>query len=185
MKFIYSIAASLLLCLSSGTVLSDQNNPALDGLFVDLKRAPTPVAASKTASAIWDIWIYHESDDDINKLMQIGMSAMQSGNLRLADRLFTDAIALDGAFAEAWNKRATVRFQLGLFARSRADIAETLKLEDRHFGALAGLGIVEIHLDNPEAALRAYKAALALYPQMSDVESIIEKLEKQVLGQPL
>ena len=167
------------------SALADQSNPELDSLFLDLQNAPTPSSAANTASEIWDIWTNHESNEDINRLMQEGLNAMRFGDLRLADRLFSDVIALDPNFAEGWNKRATVRFQLGMFERSRADIAETLRLEDRHFGALAGLGIVELHLSNPEAALRAYQAALALYPQMQDVLPIIKALEEQVLGQPL
>ena len=185
MKYRLSIATALLSCMLHTSVLADQSNPALDALFLDLQKAPTPSSAANTASEIWDIWTNHESNEDINRLMQEGLNAMRFGDLKLADRLFSDVIALDPNFAEGWNKRATIRFQLGMFERSRADIAETLRLEDRHFGALAGLGLVELHLSNPEAALRAYQAALALYPQMKDVLPIIKALEEQVLGQPL
>ena len=187
MKSRYSIVAAYLICLSSGTSLADQNDPALAGLFDNLKRAPTSEAAEMIVQDIWEIWLQHESEtnSDINRLMKQGILAMQYGDLRLADRFFSDVISLDENFAEAWNKRATVRFQLGLFPESRADIAETLKLEDRHFGALAGLGLVEIHLANPKAALRAYKAALDIHPQMQGISDIIDTLEKQVLGQAL
>ena len=185
MRFQLSIATAFATCFLYSAAWADQTNPALDALFVELKDAQTPVAAANTANTIWEIWTIHESDDDINRLMKDGLKAMQYGDLRLADKLFSDVISLDPNFAEGWNKRATIRFQLGLFEKSRADIAETLRLEERHFGALAGLGIVEIHLENPSAALRAYKAALALYPQMQNIVPIIEMLEEQVLGQPL
>jgi len=185
MRFRLSIATAFATCFLYSAAWADQTNPALDALFVELKDAQTPVAAANTANTIWEIWTTHESDDDINRLMKDGLKAMQYGDLRLADKLFSDVISLDPNFAEGWNKRATIRFQLGLFEKSRADIAETLRLEERHFGALAGLGIVEIHLENPSAALRAYKAALALYPQMQNIVPIIEMLEEQVLGQPL
>ena len=135
MRFRLSIATALATCFLYNAAWADQNNPALDALFVELKDAQTPVAAANTANTIWEIWTNHESDDDINRLMNDGLKAMQYGDLRLADRLFSDVISLDPNFAEGWNKRATIRFQLGLFEKSRADIAETLRLEERHFGA--------------------------------------------------
>jgi len=188
MMFKISIASGLLaasLSLTSVSGWADQNHPDLPDLFQDLQAASTAEGAARTASEIWRLWIYHDTNDDVNRLMQQGISAMESGDLRLADRLFTDIIALEPAFAEGWNKRATVRFQMGRFQASRQDIAEVLKREERHFGALAGLGLVELHLQNPEAALQAYQAALSIYPKMTAIQSIIQSLEEQLRGQML
>lgn len=183
-----SIARALIaatLSFTPASLWADQNHPDLPDLFRDLQAAGNAESAAQTASEIWRLWIYHETNDDVNRLMQMGILAMESGDLRLADRLFTDIIGLDPAFAEGWNKRATVRFQMGQFQASRQDIAEVLKREQRHFGALAGLGLVELHLRNPEAALQAYQAALAIYPKMTSIESIIQSLEEQLRGQML
>ena len=90
----------------------------------------------------------------------------------------------DNEFAEAWNKRATVLFFLGEFERAKLDIAKTLELENNHFGALAGLGMVEIHLGNPKAALRAYRRATMINPHLKDVKEAILRLEKELKGLP-
>ena len=52
-------------------------------------------------------------------------------------------------FAEGWHKRATVHFLLGNYPVSIKDIKETVTLEPPHFGALAGLGLIYLHLGNP------------------------------------
>jgi len=47
---------------------------------------------------------------------------------------------------------------------------------------LAGLGLVELHLGNDEAALRAYQAAIDINPHMPDVTQIIEQLQEKLQG---
>ena len=68
-------------------------------------------------------------------------------------------INLDQNWAEAWNKRATVLYMLGEFQKSQDDIDQVLALEQRHFGALAGQGLVNIQLKNYEKAIRSYEQA--------------------------
>lgn len=171
-----------MLSVMAGPAYADQNNPALDPLFDALKHAPTQQAAAQSANEIWRIWLWHERDEIINLLMQQGITAMDFGQLQIAELVFSQIIALDPNFAEGWNKRATVRAQLGMFDHSRQDIAQVLRLERRHFGALVGLGSLELHNDDPKAALRAYKAALAIYPRMQNIIQIVKTLEKQTLG---
>ena len=66
-----------------------------------------------------------------------------------------------------------------------ADIAHTLKLEPRHFGALAGLGQVELALGNRAAALEAFNQALAIDPYLGDVAEMAEQLKKDLAGKPI
>jgi tetratricopeptide (TPR) repeat protein len=68
---------------------------------------------------------------------------------------------------------------------SMADIAHTLKLEPRHFGALAGLGQVELALGNKAAALNAFDQALAIDPYLGDVPKMAERLRKELAGKPI
>ena len=52
--------------------------------------------------------------------------------------MFDEIIAAAPHLAEGWNKRATAYYQRGDYRASLADIAETLRREPRHFGALWG-----------------------------------------------
>ena len=46
---------------------------------------------------------------------------------------------------------------MGKYKKSQDDIDEVLKLEDRHFGALSGQGLVQMKLKNYEKALSSYE----------------------------
>ena len=94
-----------------------------------------------------------------------------------ASQIFTSVIKIDPTWAEAWNKRATVLYLLKDYEGSQKDINEVLKLEDRHFGALAGQGLVNIKLKNYEKAIQSYRQALEIYPTMKSPEIMIEQIE--------
>ena len=67
---------------------------------------------------------------------------------------------------------------LGDFQKSQDDIEKVLALEQRHFGALAGQGLVNIQLKNYEKAIRSYEQAQEIYPAMKSPEIMINKIKK-------
>ena len=91
---------------------------------------------------------------------------VRNKQLSKAVKIFTEVIEEDPAWAEAWNKRATVLYMLGDYESSQEDINKVLSLEERHFGALAGQGLVNIKLENYEKAIQSYKRAQEIYPAM-------------------
>lgn len=160
---------------------ADQNHPQLDTLFAQLKQAKSFENAHALSDRIWSIWITNEKDS-INILMRQGMRAMQSGDLATAYDYFTTMTDLEPDFAEAWNKRATVLFLIGDLDGSIKDVERTLALEPRHFGALTGLGMINDALEDEEAALDAYEAALDLHPYLPDATFRAEQLRKSLEG---
>ena len=86
-------------------------------------------------------------------------------------------IEIDPDWAEAWNKRATVFYLVGQYQKSQDDIEKVLNLEKRHFGALAGQGLVNIQLKNFEKAIKSYEKALEIYPSMRSPEIMIKEIE--------
>ena len=88
-------------------------------------------------------------------------------------------------FAEAWNKRATVLYLRGRLEESVIDVKRTLKLEPRHFGALSGLGLIYLAVGQPEIALKALDAALAIHPQMPGPREKAEQLRDDLKGRKL
>ena len=55
-----------------------------------------------------------------------------------------------------------------------------MELENRHFGALAGEGLVNIQLKNYEKAIRSYKKALKIYPSMKSSGYMIQEIKKMI-----
>ena len=88
-------------------------------------------------------------------------------------------------FAEGWNARATAYFQAGEFGPSVADIAQTLRLNPRHFGALSGFGMILEETGRKDEALEVYRAALAIHPHLQGVLEAVDRLEREKSGQDL
>lgn len=183
------MALVLLLALSSGpgaiSVYADQTDPRLPGLFESLRTASDAKAAQTAAARIWRIWSDNPDNQSLSDTLSEGVVLMNAGRLRDAETLFTAVIDDDPDFAEAWNKRATVYFLMGAYDLAKRDIAQTLAREPRHFGALSGLGLVETHTGNYEAALKAYEQAAAIHPFMDGYDEIVTILKKRVQGTAL
>ena len=88
-------------------------------------------------------------------------------------------------FAEGYNSRAAAYFLAGLIGPALEDLRHVLVLEPRHYGALAGIGSVMEELGDPEAALAAYRAALAIHPHRADLHGAIARLERATEGTAL
>lgn len=152
---------------------------ALDSLFDKLQETQNPIEARQLERKIWEAWGKGETDT-LDALMQGGVTVMEKGDYRRANDIFTAMIELKPDFAEAYNKRATVRFLAEDYAGSVADIERTLKLEPRHFGALSGLGLIMERLDNLDEALKAYRRALAANPHINDGADKLKELRRKI-----
>jgi tetratricopeptide (TPR) repeat protein len=170
--------------LRSAPAPAGQNDPRLAQLFAALATAPSAGTAHTLEAEITHIWA-ESADPATQQLMRKGLSLMARHENGAALKAFDEMVAHAPDFAEGWNKRATIEFQLGDYKASMADIAHTLKLEPRHFGALAGLGQVELALGNKAAALNAFDQALAIDPYLGDVPKMAERLRKELAGKPI
>jgi tetratricopeptide (TPR) repeat protein len=108
---------------------------------------------------------------------------MQGETISESIKIFSKLIELDPNWAEAWNKRATALYLIGDYEGSQKDIDKVLELEDRHFGALAGQGLVNIKLENYEKAIESYEKAQEIYPAMQSPKIMIEQIEQLIKQQ--
>ena len=118
-------------------------------------------------------------------LLKRGRDAMEAGDLAVAIEHLTALTDHAPDFAEGWNARATAFYMAGQFGPSMTDIARTLNLNDHHFGALAGLGMILEELGRDEAAIRAYRASLAIHPHQDALHQALDRLEKKTSGRSL
>ena len=112
-----------------------------------------------------------------------GLVLVNKQKLKESVNIFSEVIKLDPNWAEAWNKRATVLYMLGEFNESQDDIDKVLALERRHFGALAGQGLVNIKLENYEKAIESYKKVKEIYPTMQSPDIMIKQIEDLIKQQ--
>ena len=155
--------------LFSCSLKADQNDARLENLFEILSKAESDIQINEVTSSIWDIW-YETNDPSIEVDFYRGLESMRTGDLIMALAFFTRVIDKNPKFAEGWNKRATVYYMLGKFNSSMMDIHETLKLEPRHFGAMDGMGLIFIHLEQFDKAIDIYDQMLKIFPNNSSTK---------------
>ena len=165
----------IVLLLFAFSIKADQNDARLENLFEILSKTESNIQINEVTSSIWDIW--HETNDpSIEEDFYRGLESMRAGDLIMSVAFFTRVIDKNPNFAEGWNKRATVYYMLGKFDASMMDIYETLKLEPRHFGAMDGMGLIFIHLEQFDQAIDIYDQMLKIFPNNSSTKQKKEML---------
>jgi tetratricopeptide (TPR) repeat protein len=156
----------------------------LDFLFGALKAAPDDETAKAVEQRIWAAWVVTRSDT-ANLLMLRVRTAIEAKDSDLAIELLDGIIKIKPDYVEAWNRRATIYYMKKDYGRSIADIREILKREPRHFGALAGLGMILQDIGDDKQALEVYRRALAVYPRIQRIPDQVKKLQEQVEGRDI
>ena len=172
----------LLILFSFNQLKAEDRKNQLNKLFNELKINNTDLVYG-TEQKIWEIWSTHPTDQFLTTRLAEGSKLVRNKQLVNAVNIFTEVIEKDPTWAEAWNKRATVLYMLGDYQSSQNDIDKVLKLEDRHFGALAGQGLVNIKLENYEKAIKSYEKAQEIYPAMQSPKIMIEQIEQLIKQQ--
>ena len=158
---------------------ADQRDSRLDELFTQLKGVESVSEAKSIEFVIWNIWV-QSGDRAVDMLMRDGVESMGRRDYQRALRSFDQIVVIAPDFAEGWNKRATLYYLLGEYGRSLEDIEKTLALEPRHFGALAGRGLVYVELQEDALALKAFEDALVINPFLPAARQNAEVLRKRL-----
>jgi tetratricopeptide (TPR) repeat protein len=156
----------------------------LDFLFGALKAAPDEASAKHVEARIWAIWMQTPSDTAA-LLMLRARAAMDAQQMDVALKLLDAVIKLRPDYVEGWNRRATLYYLKNDYTRSLADIQQVLIREPRHFGALAGLGMIMQDLGDDRRALDAFRRALAINPHLEKVPELVKTLTEKVEGRDI
>ena len=153
----------------------------LDDLFARLRLATAPAEIEALQNGIWQLWLTTD-DVALDKELEAGMRAMQAADHTSAIAAFTRIIQLQPDFAEAWNKRATAYYLRGEYRASLTDIAETLRREPRHFGALGGQASILQQLGDYPHALQVLGRLAAICPHLPGLREQQLALREQLDG---
>ena len=183
-KKILNILVVSLLFFSN--VNAEDRKSELDNLFKKLKNSQN-TQAIEIENKIWEIWEIHPSGDKqglrLTELLIQGTRLMNMQELNKAYKMFTQIIAVEPDWAEAWNKRATVLYLMDQYQSSLNDIKITLTLEPRHFGALSGQALNYIELKEYEKAIKSYRDVQKIYPIMDGAKKMIPRLQDLISDQ--
>jgi tetratricopeptide (TPR) repeat protein len=178
------------LCVAAGSTASAtdpgaaQRTARLNELFAELQSTKDEDRGRSVTAGIWQLWM-KSGRDDIDKLTQEAVAYMAAGALTTARGVLDSIVAQAPEYAEGWNKRATLLFMMHEHALSLKDIDKVLSLEPRHFGALAGQGLIHIAAERWKEALSSMRRAVAVNPFLAERTTIMPALERKVEGVPL
>lgn len=158
-------------------LLKGTREERLETLFETLRTTKNKQLGRRAERAIQKLWTQSGSDT-IDLLLAWATEAISKKQYGAALDYLDNIIRLKPGFAEGWNLRATVYFLKQDFDQSIADVERTLQLEPRHFGALAGLGIMLMDYGQRQNAHRVLKRALEINPTMKQVQDTLKKLQK-------
>jgi tetratricopeptide (TPR) repeat protein len=156
----------------------------LDFLFGALKAAPDPTSAKHVEGRIWALWTQTSSDSTM-LLMTRAKTAIEKKQPEVALKLLDKVVKLRPDYVEGWNRRATIYYLQNEYGKSLADIREVLSREPRHFGALAGLGMIMQELGDDKRALDAFRKALEINPHLEKLPDMVKSLTEKVEGRPI
>ena len=151
----------------------------------------TRLAASKDADETSGIITrllhsYSESGSDTaDLLLQRARHAIGVEKYSDALKILDQTIALLPDWAEGWNARATARYLDDDYKGSMADIAQTLKREPKHLGALMGMGMILEAREKKEEALKIYERVLEIAPHWRNAQEAADKLKAALAGSEL
>ena len=159
-------------------------NRGLDFLFGALKAAPDEESAKAVEARIWALWTATTSDTAA-LLMTRARAAMESKDYTVALKLLDAIVKLRPDYIEGWNRRATLYYLQNDYQHSMEDIREVLIREPRHFGALAGLGMILQETGDDRRALEAFRKALEINPHLEKIPEMVKTLSEKVEGRDI
>jgi tetratricopeptide (TPR) repeat protein len=157
------------------------------GLIGDA-RSQTPIATAlrdpdvdvriSAELACRQIWARMGSAEQQEKLARI-QEAAQNQEFSSAAAQAGSLIRTAPDYAEAWNERAKIYFQMNRDADSIADCQRALELNPYHFGAASGMAQCYLRLNQIPEAIAAFKLTAKLHPRLPGLEEQIQVLESQ------
>ncbi|CAN5650959.1 hypothetical protein BH11PSE7_BH11PSE7_26240 [soil metagenome] len=143
---------------------------------LDDEAAPVRQYAEMALLQIWS----RSGDRAVDALYLRGVQQMQAGNLQEALATFNAVVQKRPAFAEGWNKRATIYYLLGQYEASMKDCDEVLKRNSKHFGALAGYGQMYAAQGDYAHAVPFLERALQVNPNLPGVLQTLQIIREEL-----
>jgi tetratricopeptide (TPR) repeat protein len=131
--------------------------------------------------ALWAIWCRSDTPEHNQELIRLSTLTRRrevDEDQLLAD--YAELIRKAPGFAEAYNQRAILHFRLGGWDDAIADCERVLRLNPYHFGAASGMAQCFLKQKKTRAALRAYRRAYQINPNLAEVKQVIRSLERML-----
>jgi len=156
----------------------------LAGLYERLAQAKSANEAAPITEAIEQLWSMSGSDT-VDLLLSRAARFANEADVDLSLAVLDALVDIAPDEAEAWYLRAKVKVLAGNPEQALVDLRRALNLDEKHYRAIADLGLVLEQLGAKKEALDAYRKALAVNPYLDDAQAGVDALAREVEGQDI
>ena len=154
----------------------------LDVLFARLKQAGSPEEAKPIEEKIGGFFLQADSAS-VELLMTRAQAALTAGDKDTAKHLYDAIVDVAPSYAEGWHMRAVFQRANNDDAGALNSLEHVVLLNPRQFAAMYELGNMLEDYGNKDGALKLYRRALALDPQLEGAQKHVDALGRDVEGQ--
>lgn len=172
-----AVLLAVLFLIAAGAAADETRDARLDRLFAELGDAADEQSARRIENDIWLTWLEHD-EPRVNRMIDDAMQRRREQDLDGALAILDELATVAPDYAEVWNQRAYINFLLQDYESALIDVAETLKLEPRHFAALAGRGVIRLHQGKPALGYQSILAAMKIHPFIRERELVPRSLRE-------
>ena len=133
-----------------------------DQLLAVLK-CDNPAARELGQRALEHLWL-NAAGEQAYQLVQSAYRAVEQKELTKALSILNGVVQKYPKFAEGWNRRASVHWDLGDYDQSVSDSQRALALNPNHYAAWQGLGLCRLQQGEIAEACRCLRSALKILP---------------------
>ena len=152
-------------------------------VFLSVAAAPNKAAPHKPPRPPLEVLFAQSGSASIDLLMARGTAALAGGDSGTAKKLFDSVTDLAPNFAEGWHEKAQLQVDAGDDEGAMISLQKTVTLNPCQFAAMSELGDMLEDYGNKDGALKMYKRALALDPQLEGAAKRVRTLDRAVEGQ--
>lgn len=139
-----------------------------------------PTARQLAADALWSIWRRADKPENNQELHRLMRLVADDGDPEEVLAGFEKLLKNAPRFAEAFNQRAVFHYLRGDYAKAIADCEKAMRLNPFHFGAASGMGQCFMKQKKLRAALRIYRRANRINPNLDNIRETIVSLERML-----
>lgn len=137
-----------------------------------------PTVRRLASEALWSVWFRADAPENNAELQRIVLLRLDEVGPEVILADFQALLRKAPRFAEVYNQRGILQFRCGCYPRAVADCERALRLNPYHFGAASGLGQCFMKQKKLRAALRSFRRALRINPNLDGVRQSVASIER-------